>query len=978
MTERRFGVGSRWQRWDPHIHTPGTLQNDQFRGDWDGYFRHIADAEPHAVALGITDYCGVRGYKEFVARRLPGSLPSVELVFPNIELRLTVETPRRKGINLHLLVCPDETDHVERIEEKLGQLKFHYDGEDFACNSEGLTRLGRAHKRDRSLDERAALREGANQFKVDLGNLRDVLDDAWMRRNVLVAIEAGTSDGLGGLSADAGFHALRQELGRVSHIVFSANPTDRDYWLGRTAGFEGSGQVPKPCLHGSDAHQLGEVLQPELGRRCWIRGEPVFDTLRQAVLEPGKRVFLGELPPVGPSPADTIASVSLAHAPWFENGKVQFNSGLVTVIGARGSGKTALADLLAVAAGAYEEEAGPASFVGKAKDLLDGVSVSVEWGDGAVTRSDIPGDLFGVREPRIQYLSQQFVERLCEPGELGAPLIEEIERVVFSAIAAEDRLECSSFAEMRQLLTDDAISSREFAQGLIETKSKVVAEETALVSAIPALKLQVEEAQRARETLTTSLAQVPVRASAGQVKAHAQAAARLQALREAVSSQERRGQEIRQVAAEIQRHIEASDAAWQSLQASHPTLLEAGVWDMLKLRVADSAMAKLKQLEVEAAAAASLLREKGIARPGESSVAPAIGLDALVAECGRLAKELGLDAANAKLKVDLEGRLVAARANEDKCKKALAHAEGAHARILQAQAERLDQYEKVFESLTSEQRSLEKLYAPLSERIAEEGRLSKLAFVVSRQVDIGAWAADGEDLLDLRKPPFSRRGALEDKAKSELLQPWASGSPTEVRQSMQAFLEHYGKEAAKSLKEGATPVDYGNWIFSTDHMKVTYSIEYEGVEIERLSPGTRGIVLLTLYLALDKWDLRPLLVDQPEENLDPSSVNGELVPFFRDAAARRQIIMVTHNANLVVNADSDQVIVAEAQRMSAAELPQIRYTAGGLEEPSVRSDVCQLLEGGEDALRKRWQRYGVSPTLDLPASLGPDAGEPVF
>ena len=69
--------------------------------------------------------------------------------------------------------------------------------------------------------------------------------------------------------------------------------------------------------------------------------------------------------------------------------------------------------------------------------------------------------------------------------------------------------------------------------------------------------------------------------------------------------------------------------------------------------------------------------------------------------------------------------------------------------------------------------------------------------------------------------------------------------------------------------------------------------------------------------------------------------------------------MVTHNANLVVNTDSDQVIVAEAHRSSSTGLPKIRYVAGGLEDQKIRSHVCRLLEGGEDAFRKRGQRYGV-------------------
>jgi energy-coupling factor transporter ATP-binding protein EcfA2 len=114
-----------------------------------------------------------------------------------------------------------------------------------------------------------------------------------------------------------------------------------------------------------------------------------------------------------------------------------------------------------------------------------------------------------------------------------------------------------------------------------------------------------------------------------------------------------------------------------------------------------------------------------------------------------------------------------------------------------------------------------------------------------------------------------------------------------------------------------------------------------------------------LFLGLDKWDSRPLVIDQPEENLDPSSIQVDLVPFFRDAATRRQIIMVTHNANLVVNTDSDQVIVASSQRQATNALPDISYRSGGLEDPRIREDVCSLLEGGSEAFRKRGERYGV-------------------
>ena len=80
------------------------------------------------------------------------------------------------------------------------------------------------------------------------------------------------------------------------------------------------------------------------------------------------------------------------------------------------------------------------------------------------------------------------------------------------------------------------------------------------------------------------------------------------------------------------------------------------------------------------------------------------------------------------------------------------------------------------------------------------------------------------------------------------------------------------------------------------------------MDITYLTPGTRGIVLLPLYLALDDADDRPLITDQPEENLDPKSVHDELVSLFLDAKSLRQVLMFTHNANLVINMDADQII----------------------------------------------------------------------
>jgi hypothetical protein len=542
---------------------------------------------------------------------------------------------------------------------------------------------------------------------------------------------------------------------------------------------------------------------------------------------------------------------------------------------------------------------------------------------------------------------------------LAEPLIEEIERVIFNAILEEDRYECSTFGELREVILRNPTAESEVEREEIRSKTQLVAEETKLYVSLAVLRTKLQEAERDRKSIENELKAIPVKANDEKVKAHKAANEKLQCLKTAIAAEERRAKDIKEVSTEIQHQIRTAETNFATVKIKYPHLLDADTWGLLKLRVDDSALDALYKLETESQNKSAALRQSGLPESkGQGGSGTSVGLVALTAETKRLEKELGLDQQNAKRRADLERRLVIVKASEEKAQKEVAHAEKAPTRKKAIHAERFASYERVFDALIKEEKALQGLYAPLHQRIREDPRLSKLSFVVQRVVDIHAWAERGESILDLRKPPFSRRGMIVDAAGTVLVQAWKSGSPEQVRSAMEKFMTDYATEAIGALAQGCTHLDFGEWLFSTDHIGVRYSIQYEGVEIAQLSPGTRGVVLLTLYLALDQWDRRPLLIDQPEENLDPRSVYSELVPFFRDAAKRRQIIMVTHNANLVVNTDSDQIIVTECQRTSPTTLPQIRYFAAGLEDPMIRFHICRLLEGGEEAFQKRGQRYG--------------------
>lgn len=133
--------------------------------------------------------------------------------------------------------------------------------------------------------------------------------------------------------------------------------------------------------------------------------------------------------------------------------------------------------------------------------------------------------------------------------------------------------------------------------------------------------------------------------------------------------------------------------------------------------------------------------------------------------------------------------------------------------------------------------------------------------------------------------------------------------------------------------------------------KVLSSSKYKNKEIYQLSVGQRGTFYVCLKLATDPF-LKPFVFDQPEDDLDNDFIMHHLVPIFKKIKKYRQVIIVTHNANLVVNADAEQVIIA------VNENEALSYSSGSIENIAIRDKICNILEGGKDAFTKREQKYG--------------------
>jgi hypothetical protein len=158
---------------------------------------------------------------------------------------------------------------------------------------------------------------------------------------------------------------------------------------------------------------------------------------------------------------------------------------------------------------------------------------------------------------------------------------------------------------------------------------------------------------------------------------------------------------------------------------------------------------------------------------------------------------------------------------------------------------------------------------------------------------------------------------------------------------------------ADQIRKGKSVLALYDLIFSLSYLKPRYALRMGEKELHQLSPGERGTLLLVFYLLVDKDNI-PLIIDQPEENLDNQTVYELLVPCMKEAKQRRQIVIVTHNPNLAVVCDAEQVICADLDKKNNYRM---HYITGAIENPMINKAIVDILEGTMPAFNNRDSKY---------------------
>jgi predicted ATPase len=966
MGYKSWQKGSQWRKWDLHVHTPasfhwvgGKCLREMTSAEKDASFGELLKtlSDSDVAVFCFMDYWTFDGYLQFTEYLTQNNLSCSKTIFPGMELR--IEAPVDYRLNIHVIL----SDALSSQQLSDFKSKLLVAGINRPISDECIMEFARSLDQSKAsvhgfgnpnnLSPSELLMLGSSTIEITKESLRTAIQSIPSGLAYII-LPYDTSDGLAKLDWKTQPHADNYFM-QSAHIIESRKDETIDLFLGnkteKNQAFMENFQktlknIQKPVICGSDAHRYIDFGKFPGNKATWIKADPTFNGFKQIIYEPRERVLLQELQPHEKIPyrvIDKVRFVDKTEKKLFSSEWMELNENLNTIIGGKSSGKSLLLYHIAktISPELVKKRSSEVPILNYSFGEPAQFDFEVLWKDGRSDKLSTPSE--NTRE--IEYIPQLYVNALAEKqGE-------------------------SSLYKLIESILEQSIEYKEFIQGI---KQEIKDAEAAIDGKVTELLRKRDELQVLYEE----------RKSIGDLKAINGEIQRLSSeitelrndsnfsedesldyekllLRQSEERKRRKNYD------ELSHAIDSLTTTLNQIKAQSNLALErfnAGmsldrfskrVLSMLINTAKATVTSSLGMLVDFQKRLADNARQKSI-RCGDREKGILEGLQPYIAKINDQAKLRNLET---KLKEQQEIL--------DYFKLKTSLIEGLKTSGVQTKQELLTQYatlldcyQKIIKKLVNEQ------YSKIDKDIVLEAHLT---------FDNGKFADSFCDLFNRRRvnfkltlgTAFSEDGELQFAATSHV----------------QTIFGIYDKLVSKSnadiFKRNVTAVDAISQLFK-NYFKIEYNIRYRNDEILDMSPGKRGLVLLQLILHISNAT-HPILIDQPEDNLDNRTISNELKHFVSAKKLTRQIIMVTHDANLVVLTDAENVIVSnqDGQQINRENLEnRFEYVAGALEHSyrpqkespldgilfscGIREHVCEILEGGEDAFKKREQKYGLS------------------
>lgn len=965
MSYTKYLRGSEWRKWDLHIHTPETKKNDQFEGSttaekWQNYIDTINSSSEDISVLGITDYFSIENYFKFKSYVVSGAITKkFELIIPNIELRVLPVTGQATAVNLHCLFNP--SIDIELEGRFFAKLRFANSGTHYGGTRSELIRFGRDHNSTLTLDDDTAYRKGIEQYVVTVDSLRDIFkNDPILRENTIIVVSNSSNDGASGITKHEDFFvnksesqldATRRSLYQFSDAIFSSNESDRKYFTGQSVDSEDvvifkCGTL-KPCFHGCDAHSNDKVFKPAENRFCWIKADPTFEGLKQALYEPEDRVRIQALKPDVKNERQVISEIEfIDQGNLFGNQKLYLNENLNSIIGGKSSGKSLLLHSVANSIDPEQVEKTAKRLAFDGYKFTDPFDFKVTWKNGDV---DLLSEMDrNAKLHKITYIPQLYINYLVEKNNK-----DELNSLIKSILLQDE--EFKVFFEYSQLAIDESSS-----------------EIDRLVNDFLRIKSQGNDASKRSKEIGKS---DTIGKSIEKIESDILAAQQSSSL-------------TPDEFAEYNRLIAEKSVIEQELR---DIVLQEGVAQRVLLETRNSRANLLGRLDTATnitykGQVDRILDELGTV-PAElvaMKAKIAADFDALIQNLENEIRNLGFPAkkisADAKLLLNTSKLAVFAPkiAGQQELQKLTGQLQSEKIKLQSAQAIelQLNNLRLEFISIRTQIASLLRQRISLYETIAHKINETKKS--IGSGVELNATLIYKlDDFLlyqQANKVSIGSDHYLNSLHTDGLLH----------FNMLPAFFDHGLTQNEATLKYGESgtiplksKIEFEEVLrgLVKDAFTIDYSVTYKGDNLLNMSPGKKGTVLLILFLQISSAE-HPILIDQPEDNLDNRTIYDLLCSIIKVKKKDRQICIVSHNANLVVATDSENIIVANQQGQDGKENEgdnKFEYISGSLEHSfskgsapasvlnsqGIREHVCDILEGGDKAFKQRERKYSI-------------------
>lgn len=916
---KSYPKGSEWRKWDLHIHTPASIYHrygPDTEETWENFMKDIENLSSDFSVLGINDYFFIDGYERLIEERKSNNrLSNIDLILPVVEFRIDkfagIDFGKFKRINLHVIFSNDLP--IETIKSQFLQtLEQSYSlesGEQWtrAITKESVEELGAKIKKGVPSEQLSKygtdLEEGFNNLNVREDKIFEALQKDCFKGKYIVAI--GKTE-WGDLKWSDSSIATKKSIINKADIVFTAAESIEAF--NKAKEQLTVQKVNDLLLDCSDSHYLSSSTDKDRIGNCftWIKADPTFEGLIQILYEPEERIKISDKNPALEFDKPYISNIKFKSTlnvfededdlSFQQNESIPLNQNLVTIIGGRGEGKSMLTDYLA------------SSFIGQ-EHSKEGVfnkngEVNLSYHKSNQSEDDIIN--FDLTEDKkaveFIYINQGRLKTLVEKKDKQFQLANSIRKLA--------KLKEPEFnKELDKQILDNLESFHEL-NAFFSTKD----ENGNLINSIEYLESQEKAINDFISNITTSENKDKLEKYSENLRNRNNLNSKLKELGELETSLNNSIEELNKEINKV--NGEASKISIIELSSLKKQFDEIIAWKSELLKEVEAISITISAVKEEfkdyKGDLTTLLNDIDKFQKNLSQIREDIAISkSKKDQLSKLNKKIFISDTESislidKIKTDYESQVSELLKNWDDFKDVDSQ-------------ERLNPSQKAI---------MKNLLTDLEIEVKIDFDIEKFYNLIYHSIDGAKWRIKGN--VEAQKNAFgitdldSFYGFLKSK-----------------------YQEFYESDSihSKTLK---------NTFFKESerkqYLKVFPILKYKGKDLNKISVGQKGTVYLKMMLATEAFS-KPIIFDQPEDDLDNEFIMQNLISLFKELKQYRQVIIVTHNANLVVNADAEQVIVASNID------GELNYISGSLENQLINSKICQILEGGELAFEKRRRKY---------------------